>query len=546
MDERHRERETDGVDAILRDAPDPAPAVYPRGSVIDDWWQSRSPWVHTAARWVAPAAVVGVAAATRLIGLGHPAEIVFDETYYVKDAWSLWNLGFESGWPEDANARFAAGETQIFTGDAAFVVHPPLGKWLIALGMAAFGPADPAGWRISMAVLGILAVILVMVVAKRLTGSRALAVVAGGLLAIDGNAIVMSRIGILDNALMFFVLVGFVCIVMDRGWAQRRLDAWLLARDRVSRDPGWGPALWWRPWLIAAGAALGAATAVKWSGLWFLAAFGLLTVASDVLMRRASGVDAWFTGTAIKQGPVSALLMLPIAFVVHLSTWMGWFRSTDGYHRQWADGDGNAWTGALAWVPRDLQSWWHFQVVSYEYHVGESRDHSYESDAWMWPLTIRPTSFWFDSAAEGCGGAGDGDCWAQITDLPNPLIWWAATAALVFLAVVVVRSGRWPALFVLVAYLAGWAPWLIYPERTMFQFYAIAIAPYAVLALAMAMGAVAGTRFDERGRRTSGLATVGVFLAAAIALSVFFWPVWTGQSIAPWEMSLRWWLPSWR
>ena len=544
MDGRDRERASGDLDALLRDAPAPTAPVYPRGSVVDEWWQSRPAWVHTAAHWAAPAAVVGVAAATRLIGLGHPAEIVFDETYYVKDAWSLWNLGYESTWPDDANTRFAAGESNIFTGESAFVVHPPLGKWIIALGMAALGPANPAGWRLSMAILGILAVILVMVVAKRLTGSLAIAVIAGGLLAIDGNAIVMSRIGILDNALMFFVLVGFVCIVMDRGWAQQRLDTWLLARDRIAKGPGWGPALWWRPWLIAAGAALGAATAVKWSGLWFLAAFGLLTIASDVLMRRASGVDAWFTGTVLKQGPVSALLMLPIAAVVHLSSWLGWFRSTDGYHRQWADGDGAAWTGALAWVPRDLQSWWHFQVVSYEYHVGESRDHAYESDAWMWPLSIRPTSFWFDSDASGCGGSGD--CWAQITDLPNPLIWWAATAAIVFLAVVVIRSGRWPALFVLTAYLAGWAPWLIYPERTMFQFYAIVIAPYAMLALAMAIGSLAGTRHDERGRRTSGLATAGVFLVIAIAVSIFFWPVWTGQSMAPWEMALRWWLPSWR
>ena len=537
-------RRDSGVVAILRGTPPPAAPTYPIGSRFDDWWGARSPGVRTAIRWAAPAAVVATAVATRLIGLGHPAEIVFDETYYVKDAWSLWNLGYESGWPEGANEAFVAGDTEGFTGDAAFVVHPPLGKWIIAVGMAVMGPANPVGWRLAMAVLGIIAVVLVMVVAKRLTGSRALAVVAGGLIAIDGNAIVMSRIGILDNALMFFVLVGFLCVVMDRGWAQRRLDAWLLARDRVAKDPGWGPALWWRPWLIAAGAALGAATAVKWSGLWFLAAFGLLAVASDVLMRRAAGVEAWFTGTVLKQAPVSALLMLPIAAVVHLASWTGWFRSENGYHRQWATTGDNAWTGALAWVPKDLQSWWHFQVVAYEYHVGENRDHAYESDAWMWPLSIRPTSIWFDSAADGCGGGGD--CWAQITDLPNPLIWWAATAAIAFLAVVVVRSGRWSALFVLVGYLAGWAPWLIYPERTMFQFYAIAITPFAVIALAMALGAVAGTRHDERGRRTSGLLTVAVFLALAAAVSVFFWPVLTGQGMAPWEMALRWWLPSWR
>ena len=514
-----------------------------RGSVIDDWWVSRPEGVRRAIRWGAPAAVVATAAAARLWDLGNPDRIIFDETYYVKDAWSLWNLGYESGWPEDANARFEAGETDIWTGRASFVVHPPLGKWIIALGMSALGPGNPVGWRLSMAVVGILTVVLLMVVARMLTGSLALATIAGGLLAIDGNAIVMSRVGILDHALALFALAGFACIVADRAWAQRRLDRWLLARDLTHSGTGWGPALWWRPWLIAAGAALGAATAVKWSGLWFLAAFGLLTVGSDVLMRRAAGVEGWLTGTVLKQGPVSALLMLPVAALTHLASWTGWFLSTDGYERTWADDDANAWTGGLAWVPRSLQSWWHFQVSAYGYHVGESRPHSYESDAWMWPLDIRPTSFWFDGAATGCGGQ---ECWAQVTDLPNPLIWWASTAALVFLAVLVIRRPSWRIGFVLVAFAAGWAPWLLYPDRTIFQFYSIAFQPYAILALAIAIGVVAGSRHDERSRRTAGLVTVAAFLVLATAISAFFWPVWTGQPLTPWEMATRWWLPSWR
>ena len=40
-------------------------------------------------------AVVAVAAATRLVGLAYPHELVFDETYYVKDAWTLMHLGYE-------------------------------------------------------------------------------------------------------------------------------------------------------------------------------------------------------------------------------------------------------------------------------------------------------------------------------------------------------------------------------------------------------------------------------------------------------------------
>ena len=38
-------------------------------------------------------------AVLRFWNLGHPHEIVFDETYYVKDAWTLLHLGYESTWP---------------------------------------------------------------------------------------------------------------------------------------------------------------------------------------------------------------------------------------------------------------------------------------------------------------------------------------------------------------------------------------------------------------------------------------------------------------
>ena len=105
-------------------------------------------------RFGMPAAVLGVAAATRLIALDQPGVLVFDETYYVKDAASLLELGYEGRWPDGADEAFAAGTPPAVTESAAFVAHPPLGKWVIALGMLAFGPASPYGWRFGVAVSG--------------------------------------------------------------------------------------------------------------------------------------------------------------------------------------------------------------------------------------------------------------------------------------------------------------------------------------------------------------------------------------------------------
>ena len=53
-------------------------------------------------------------------------------------------------------------------------------------------------------------------IAKSLFSSTLLATIAGFLMAIDGNAIVMSRVALLDNSVMFFVLLGFGAVLLDR------------------------------------------------------------------------------------------------------------------------------------------------------------------------------------------------------------------------------------------------------------------------------------------------------------------------------------------
>lgn len=39
--------------------------------------------------WAIATGLAVIAAILRMIGLGHPKELIFDETYYVKDAYSL-------------------------------------------------------------------------------------------------------------------------------------------------------------------------------------------------------------------------------------------------------------------------------------------------------------------------------------------------------------------------------------------------------------------------------------------------------------------------
>ena len=515
------------------------------GSRHDHWFARQSTAVQRLLRWGSPALVVVIAAFARLFNLGHPGVLVFDETFYVKDAWTLHNLGYESSWPAEADALFNAGQTDVYYSDPSFVVHPPLGKWLISLGMAALGPDNPVGWRISTAIVGILAVVLIMVVARLLFRSTLLATIAGLLFAIDGNAIVMSRVGLLDNFVMLFALLGFAAILLDRQWSALRLAMWIAAREKRGRPIDWGPALWWRPWLIAAGAAFGAASAVKWNGLYFLAAFAVYTLVVDAVARRRAGIPFWLSGTIFKQAPTTFLLTVPIAVAVYLTAWTGWFVTDNGYSRHWADSADNAWTGALAWVPHTLQSFWHFEVAVYNYNVGESRPHAYQANPLTWLLMVRPTSMYYQGYSAGENGCTS-MCGESIAGIANPIIWWGATAAVLYLTYRLVRYREWRVGLVLAGVAAGYLPWMLYLGRTVFQFYTIAFEPYLILALTLVIGMIVGSARDPSWRRTSGIRTVLIYLGVAVAVSVFFWPVWTAGQLDYFWLSAHWWLPTWR
>ncbi|MHC9043871.1 dolichyl-phosphate-mannose--protein mannosyltransferase [Microbacterium saperdae] len=481
-------------------------------------------------RWLAPLVVTAIAAVLRLINIGHPHQLAFDETYYVKDAWSLWTLGYEGTWGEGANDAFVTLQQLPLSEQGSFIVHPPLGKWLIALGMAIGGPDNSAGWRLTTALLGTASVLLVYLIARLLSGSIVVATVAGTLIALDGLSIVLSRIALLDGILTFFVLLGVLFVLLDR----RRTIPLLERTDPDAPDPFWGPILWRRPWLIAAGLALGAACAVKWSGLYVLAAFGLYVVVTDALARRRAGVVLWPSDAAFRQGPVSFLLLVFPALAVYLISWTGWFVTAGGYDRQ---SDANP-----------LVALWKYHQSMLGFHVGLNRGHPYASPAWEWPFLLRPTAVWVGTDPAPCGVD---HCMAVISAVPNPLIWYAGVAAAVFLLFLLVRG--WirrqpvgPEISVpLVGLAATYIPWLLFPERTIFQFYTVVMVPFLVIALAMTLRVIAGRREDPLYRRQSGERTVIIFLAFVVLVSAFFYPLWAGISV-PYEFwRLHNWLPGW-
>src|SRR5580693_5813801 len=231
--------------------------------------------------WVGPLLITALGAYLRFYRLGTPKAVVFDETYYVGDAYGILRHGVEINHVKNADALLVQGKTNILATGGELVVHPPLGKVLIAGGEWLFG-LTPFGWRFAVALVGSLAILMTARITRRMTRSTLLGCVAGLLLALDGLELVMSRTALLDIFVMFWVLAAFGCLVLDRDRSRARIAAAAAAGTAGDDGPGLG-IRWWRG---AAGLCLGAAVASKWNGIWYLPAFLLLTVAWDIGARR--------------------------------------------------------------------------------------------------------------------------------------------------------------------------------------------------------------------------------------------------------------------
>ncbi|WP_309323367.1 dolichyl-phosphate-mannose--protein mannosyltransferase [Actinomyces stomatis] len=447
--------------------------------------------------WVVTGVVGVIAALLRLIGLNHPKTLMFDEIYYVKDAYSLWRLGYEGSWAHNSDAAFAAGDFSGLSDEAAYVVHPQLGKWLIGAGMEVFGPESPFGWRIMPAIAGILTVMLLARLTMRLTRSPLLAGLAGLLLAIDGVALTESRIGLLDVFIGFFATVTLYCLVRDREWSRARL-----ARKMAGTSPGArAPHATIRPWLLAAGIALGLTCSIKWSGLYLVAASGIVVVIWDTLALRRVRARAWFLEGTVAQGVSDFLQTIPVVVAVYVGCWWSWFTHPSAYMHGWTLAEPNARSQIPApWLSgyvsdsvfQNINDFIAYHQRMYTFHVGLAEPHTYQSKPSGWLLQTRPTSFFWQDKAQVPQTCWGGDCIQAITSIGNIVIWWSAVVALAAVVIIGVKNRDWRVWVPLIGYLGLYVPWFQYRDRTIFTFYTVAFVPCVVLVLVLALGMSSG------------------------------------------------------
>lgn len=476
---------------VVEPRPAGAPAPAPSPTAAPDGRSDPTPLDRTDAVW---AALLGLGALlVRLPRLGRPRALVFDEVYYAADARDLLRWGAEQVAP----------------------AHPPLGKWLIAGGIEAFG-FTPVGWRSAAVLAGSLLVVVVYLGGRQLTDDRRLAGAGAVLVALDGLVLVMSRVAMLDIFLTLFVAASVALLLA--AWA-RPGDHELSCRLR---------------WAVACCLGLGAG--VKWSALLVLP----IALTVFLTLDRRLAVPGRPRRLALAR---TTLVLLVVPALVYVATYTVWFARYDEAASSWQRcGEPVCPTSVAGRAP----AWLDTQRDMARFHLTHPTHNSRAAPAWTWPLLARPSPLLEKDCVGELGAApaalDDGVCpdgaragpsgRARLLAVANPVGWFAGVAAV---AVLLVRAARRsdPVAPVLVGLTAlQWLPWVM-TGKNVYSFYAVTLVPL------FAWSVVATLRSWRRGRPVA----LGLVVAQAVAFA-WFLPIWTGAALSPGDAGyhlLPWW-----
>jgi dolichyl-phosphate-mannose--protein O-mannosyl transferase len=484
--------------------------------------------------WLGPLLVTAFGAFLRFDRLRVPRALIFDETYYAKDAWSILNHGVELTLVNNANAIIQAGHTNIFApcdhtaACGEYVVQPEVGKLLIAVGEWLFG-LNSFGWRFASAVFGSLAILLICRIARRMTRSTLLGCIAGLLMSLDGLEFVLSRSGILDIFLMFFVLAAFGCILIDRDVGRAQLAVGVARREGGQLGPGFGI----RRWRVAAGICLGLAVGTKWNAAWYIVGFAALITAWDIGARRAAGLKSFVRG-GLREARWLPVTFIVIPLGVYLASWSGWFATSTGYFRDYAQTH-----GVHTPVISALYSLYQYHMQAITFGVGLKTPHPYQSQPWDWLLVTRPVAFFYEcytgpvaGPSHYCPSGYKGAEWSQeVLALGTPAIWWGSMLALLFCLGWWLLHRDWRAGAVLLGVLAGWGPWFPLVSRTKFYYYALEFEPFLILSIVLCLGLILGPATASSLRRATGALITGAYVLCVLLMFWYFYSILAGQVI---------------
>ena len=415
-------------------------------------------------------AIALVAFALRFWNLDGTADIVFDEVYYPKFAQNY------------------------LRGEPLFDAHPPLAKYIIAIGIQILGYA-PLGYRIMTAIAGGLLPLITYEFIWQLSDRRSWAWLTGCFVALDGLLLVESRFGLINTYILLFGMLSQLCMVLA---LKRSRQRWF--------------------WVLVTGLMLGASISVKWTGLAYV--IGLGAIAGYAWSRYRQALNA--------PQIVIGLIILPIAF----------------YFGQWIP-------HLMLNPERDIWEL-HHQIFGFHQNLGLGKTdpiHPYCSPWWSWVLLIRPVAYFFENRPNSMV--------EFVHAMGNPFLYWlSAIALLICLTFLIASKLRFPpqiltkiepkerrelfwfVVYITTSFLGHWLPWSL-SKRCIFLYHYMPASLFAFAALALLVSLF--WRSPAPQTRAIGSGLVGI-----IAIGFIFWlPIYIGLPISSGYLPMLMWFRSW-
>ncbi len=214
-----------------------------------------------------------------------------------------------------------------------------------------------------------------------------------------------------------------------------------------------------------------------------------------------------------------------------------------------------------SWFPFFLRGQFHsigdlieYNRQSYEYHAHLTASHPWGSPWFSWPFLYRPVAYYYQYDGLGADAVSGRPLFAGMSNLGNPIIWWASLPAVLSLPYFVFRHRSFPAAVILVGFLTQYLPW-VRITRVLFLYHMFGGLVFMILALAFVlvrMQDAGPLRVEFFGDRVllSTRWLVPAFLAVAVLFFLYFYPVWTALPIS--DVAYRngfpvgkMWIPTW-
>ena len=467
------------------------------------------------------------------------------------------------------------------------VSHPPLGKLILSLGVMIFGMV-PFGWRFMATLFGVLMVPVLYVFLKNLFGKTPVALCGTALFTFDFMHLVQTRIATIDTYGVFFILVSYYFMYR---WlsvpAGKKLRHYILPLFLSGLFWGIGCASKWT--VVYAGAGL----ALLWllgmifkAGDWREAEYRARVQPAPPEVRQEVAEALFKEETPPWQPPrvpsfaiqvwgtigLSVVFFVLIPVCIYTASYFPYALARGNEAGFWGmAGQSVSWLwdtlpAHLEKLPEQMERLTRtmaaegavpglldrigcfFQAIPGDsahpvdimlknqhfmltYHQGVHTPHPYESYWYQWIFDGRPILYYRDLDVPGMK--------SLFASFNNPLVSWTGLAAFFAVAVQTVRRKCGRGLFILIAILSQFVPWLPI-GRILFAYHYFPTVLFLCFAIAYLMD-------DMMSRRREGyrLAVYG-FTACAAGLYAVFYPELIGLYVPTWyaQYFLRW-LPSW-